>query len=69
MSKQLTIKKIRENLKLSQKDIANSLGCDQSIVSRIEQGNLIGIYYLKYLEFLVEKGMDVNPIFREKKTH
>lgn len=57
---QETFKAYREHLNLSQKEIAEELNTTQSVISKIENGKLYGVYFVKYLKFLSKKGIDMN---------
>ncbi|WP_240911297.1 helix-turn-helix domain-containing protein [Yeosuana marina] len=56
------IKKAREMLGLSQSDFAESVGVTQKDVSLLESGNKKFIPN-KYIDFLIDKGFDLNTIF------
>ena len=56
-------KKYRKQLKLSQHEIAESLDTTQTMVSKIERGQLYGRYFVAYLTLLAQKGVDVNEFF------
>ena len=64
MSK-ISIQDLRESLNIKQKIVRDELGLSQSLISKIENGKSFGKGFYKYLQFLVEKGVDVNPLFKE----
>ena len=57
-------KQARKYLKLTQADIAKSLGTDQGTISKIESGKVVGPYFVDYLKFLGERKIDLNRILQ-----
>lgn len=62
MEAYLKIKQAREILGLNQSEFATAIGTTQKDVSLIESGNKKFIPN-KYIEFLIEKGFDINSLF------
>lgn len=58
------LKKVRKSLIISGVAMAQQIGCSKSMVSRIEHGEVFGKSFLKYLFFLLEKGVNLNEIFK-----
>ncbi len=59
------IKKARQELGLTQTDMAKALGLSQNAVSKLESGQKKFIPN-KYILYLQEKGYDINSIFNDK---
>lgn len=56
-------KKYRKQLSLSQVQLAELLNTTQTVVSKIERGELYGRYFVAYLTFLAQNGVNVNEFF------
>ena len=54
----------REDLNLTQGQIADKLGTKQSTISKIESGKLLGPTFLKYLKFLGKRDIDLNKVIK-----
>ena len=52
----------RDDLDMTQGEIAKLLGTDQGTISKIESGKLLGPYFLSYLKFLAEQQIDLNRV-------
>ncbi|MFJ1366986.1 helix-turn-helix domain-containing protein [Capnocytophaga canimorsus] len=56
MTKKLNIyKQARKQLNLTQKDIATTLNISQATISKIEQGKIGGLHFIKYIKFLAQQ--------------
>ena len=60
------IKKFREELGLTQTDFARVVGVSQNNISKYESG-LTKFTPNSYIEFLIEKGFDVNTLFDDER--
>ncbi len=50
-----TLAYARDKLNLTQGELGEKIGTDQGTISKIESGNLLGEYFVKYLKFLASK--------------
>jgi len=62
-----SLKKYRERLGKSQKEICKELNMSQATFSKVENGLAHGDAFIKYIKYLVEHDFDMNYYFRNWK--
>lgn len=57
-----SIKFARLEIKFTQKQVLDKINCEQSVISKIESGQLVGAILIKYLKYLRKKGVNMHEM-------